>query len=187
MNPPKTDAEYAEVCSPGNTSLPRYLVYLIQTLSKSLTRVTARLLQCEDCSFIQADMRSAHLIEDLYRVSVDKEYKASSGARRYAFAVCAGSTTVRKNATGCWSRNRDPVCGGSKISVSGLTLGRMESYVWRSLLGYLLNWAGAYLPIGWLVRHFLGIHWLSKLWNLSIALNLLDSRVYFARPTRSES
>jgi hypothetical protein len=140
-------------------------------------------------------------------------------------AVCARSMTARENATGCWSWNRDPVCGGSKIRVSGgrcganywaisealrqgpsmhegyftlytiaaglavssLTLKRLESYVWRFPLDYLINQVDAYLLNGLLVRHLLGNHWLSKLWNLSRALNLLDSRVYFARPTRSGS
>jgi len=73
------------------------------------------------------------------------------------------------------------------LAVTGLTLERMESYVWRFPLGYLLERVGAYLPTGGLVRRLLGIHRLSKLWNLSIPLNLLDSRVYFARPTRSGS
>lgn len=73
------------------------------------------------------------------------------------------------------------------LAVSGLSLERVETYVWRFPLGYLLERVGAYLPTGGLARRFLGIRRLSRLWNLSISLNLLDSRVYFARPTGNGS
>lgn len=48
--------------------------------------MTAPLLQCNDCGFIQAESKSVQQIEDLYSGLVDEEYDATSSARRIAFA-----------------------------------------------------------------------------------------------------
>jgi FMN phosphatase YigB (HAD superfamily)/2-polyprenyl-3-methyl-5-hydroxy-6-metoxy-1,4-benzoquinol methylase len=284
-----------------SSTIPRMLDPDLVKVTDARYGMTARLLQCEDCDFIRADMQSAHQIEDLYRSMVDQEYQQSSGVRRSAFAnilrlirdqrpsakslldvgagtgmMCAEAQKAGFQTEGVepssWAVSEarrqglrvhegcfpHPDVGGrlfdvvtlcdviehvsrpvallqaahrcvnpdglivivtpdvdswaarimgshwwhfrpahigyftphtmaAALAVSGLTLERVESYAWRLPLGYLLERAGAYLPIGWLVRRFLRIHWLSMLWDLNIPLNLLDSRVYFARPIRSGS
>ena len=48
--------------------------------------LTGRLLRCQSCGFIQADMESIHAIEPLYRDLVDQDYEESAVARRKAFS-----------------------------------------------------------------------------------------------------
>jgi HAD superfamily hydrolase (TIGR01549 family) len=67
------------------------------------------------------------------------------------------------------------------LVVSGLSLERVETYVWSFSLGYLLGRVAVYLPIGGLVRRILRARRLNKLLNLRISLNLADSHVYFVR------
>lgn len=257
--------------------------------------VTACLLQCEDCGFIQAEAQSASKIEGLYRGLVDEEYKASSDARRFAFEdllkrvreqrpyavtlldigagtgiLCGEARKAGFEAEGvepsAWSvaeaRRQDllmhegyfphPDVDGRQFDVvticdviehvscpadllqaarrclapdgllvivtpdvdswaarlmgrrwwhfrpahigyfttrtmaavmasSGFSLERVESYVWRFPISYLMVRVGSYLPISTLTGRLLKIRRFARLWNLSIPLNLFDSHIYFAR------
>ena len=260
--------------------------------------MTARLLQCSDCSFIRADADSAREIEQLYRGLVDEEYRASVAVRRYAFAevlrlvrdqrpeattlldigagtggLCAEAADIGFQAEGVepssWAVTEarqhgirmhegyfpHPEVNGRRFDIvtlcdviehvshpvallqavrrcvaaeglvvivtpdidsraarlmghrwwhfrvahigyfsartmvsslarAGLEVERIEPYVWRFPLGYLVQRLGSYLPIGGLVDRLGRMRRLGGLWNRSVRLNLMDSRIYFARPIR---